>query len=269
MQKQKNCAILPIAGFLGMHWRSDCRMRLFKRALCEFAGTLILIFIGCGTAMTVGVSSSGESGRVVSALAFGFGLLAATYSVGRLSGGHFNPAVSFAALIKGDIGYGTFFAYISSQTLGSFAGAGVLALIFSLGEIEDRTKSLFSNSLGGVNGNIAAGLITELLLTAVFVIVFLGVTDQMRNGGAEGLILSFALTGVHLLGIGLTGASVNPARSIGSAVVSALSGNVEPLGELWIFIVAPFAGAALASLVYMLLTGKFEDLERQTTPTEK
>ena len=130
----------------------------------------------------------------------------------------------------------------------------MLALIFNLGGVEDMTGGFGTNGLAGVNGSIAAGLIVECVLTFVFVLAILGVTSaKAKHGSFGGLVIGLTLTFVHILGIGLTGTSVNPARSIGPALVAAITGNTEPLASLWIFIVAPLAGAALAALCYKFL----------------
>jgi len=145
---------------------------------------------------------------------------------------------------------------VISQCLGALAGAGVLAAIFNLGGIKDMTGGYGSNGLSGVNGSAGAGILVEVVLTFIFVMVILGVTSKKAaHGSFGGLIIGLTLVLVHILGIGLTGTSVNPARSIGPAVVAALSGNMDPLSAVWIFIVAPLAGAALAAIVYMFLEG--------------
>lgn len=233
-------------------------MTLFKKATAEFIGTLVLVVIGCGTAMTVGCSATAGSGYILTAFAFGLGLLTMAYSIGNISGCHINPAVSFAMLIRGKIGYKEFLAYVGAQILGATAGAGILALIFGLSGITDATGGYGSNGLSGVKSDVASGLLVELVLTFIFVIAILGVTDKIENASTAGLVIALSLVGVHILGIGLTGTSVNPARSIGPAIVAAISGNVTPLSEVWIFIIAPLAGGALAALVYNFLSSKSE-----------
>jgi aquaporin Z len=129
-----------------------------------------------------------------------------------------------------------------------------LAAIFSLGNVTDMTGGYGSNGLSGVNGSGLAGLLVEIILTFIFVMTILGVTSKKANHGSfGGLIIGFTLTLVHILGIGLTGTSVNPARSLGPAIIAALSGNTAPLSALWVFIVGPFIGAALAAVVYKFL----------------
>ena len=135
-----------------------------------------------------------------------------------------------------------------SQCAGALGGAAVLALIFGLGGVTDMTGGLGSNGLAGVGGNALAGLLVEIVLTFIFVFAILGVTNKKAGHGSfGGLVIGFTLVVVHILGIGLTGTAVNPARSIGPALVAAIRGNSEPLASLWVFIIGPMAGAALAA----------------------
>ena len=235
-------------------------MDRFKKYLAEFIGTLVLVLIGCGTAMLVGCDAKNGSGYLLTALAFGLVIVGMAYCVGNISGCHINPAVSLAVLISGGMTFCDFIGYVVSQCLGAFAGAGLLAAIFKLGGVTDMTRGFGSNGLAGVNGNIAAGLIVEVLLTFIFVLTILGVTSKTAGHGSfGGLVIGFTLVLVHILGIGLTGTSVNPARSIGPAIVAAFAGNTDPIKALWVFIVAPLAGAALAAITYKFLEKKSEN----------
>ena len=147
-----------------------------------------------------------------------------------------------------------FFGYVCAQCLGALAGAGILAAIFGLGGVTDMTGGFGSNGLAGVNGSIVAGLLVEVVLTFIFVMTILGVTSKKAGHGSfGGLIIGLTLVLVHILGIGLTGTSVNPARSLGPAIVAAIAGNTAPIACVWVFIVGPFIGAALAALVYNFL----------------
>jgi aquaporin Z len=175
------------------------------------------------------------------------------YCVGNVSGCHINPAVSLACLISGRMGISDFIFYVISQVLGAISGAACLKIIFSLGNVTDKTGGLGSNGLAGVGDSAVAGLIVECLLTFIFVLVILGVTDSKYNHGSfGGVVIGFSLVMVHILGIGLTGTSVNPARSIGPALFA----GGAALSSLWVFIVGPFVGAALAALIYKLFAKK-------------
>ncbi|MBR4168886.1 MAG: MIP family channel protein [Lachnospiraceae bacterium] len=225
-----------------------------KRYVAEFIGTAVLVFMGCGTAMLVGCDSASGAGYLLTALAFGLSIVAMAYCVGNISGCHINPAVSLAVLMTGGINVTEFIGYVVAQILGGFVGSGLLALIFSLGGVTDMTGGFGSNGLAGVNGNVVAGLLVEIILTCIFVMTILGVTSKKANHGSfGGLVIGLTLTFVHILGIGLTGTSVNPARSIAPAVFAAIGGYTDPIAALWIFIVGPLVGAALAAIIYRSL----------------
>ncbi len=225
-----------------------------KKYIAEFIGTLVLVVLGCGTAMLVGCNSDYGCGYILTALAFGLVIVGMAYCVGNISGCHINPAVSLGVLMSGGMTVSDFVAYVVAQCLGALAGSGILALIFNLGSVTDMTGGFGSNGLGGVSGSAAAGLIVEIVLTFIFVMTILGVTSKKAGHGSfGGLIIGLTLTLVHILGIGLTGTSVNPARSFGPALVAAITGNTAPIACLWVFIVGPFVGAALAAVVYKYL----------------
>lgn len=225
-----------------------------KKYIAEFIGTMVLVVLGCGTAMLVGCDAKNGCGYILTALAFGLVIVGMAYSVGNISGCHINPAVSLGVLISGGMSVTEFIGYIVSQCLGAFAGAGILAAIFGLGGVKDQTGGFGSNGLAGVNENAFAGLLVECVLTFVFVLAILGVTSKKaKHGSFGGLVIGLTLTLVHILGIGLTGTSVNPARSFGPALVAVFTGNMAPLGALWVFIVGPLAGAAIAAVTYKAL----------------
>lgn len=229
-------------------------MKSLKKYAAEFIGTMVLVIMGCGTAMLVGCASDSGCGYILTALAFGLVIVGMAYCVGNISGCHINPAVSLGVLISGGMSAKDFIGYVISQCLGALAGAGVLAAIFTLGGVTDMTGAFGSNGLAGVNGSSAAGLLVEIVLTFIFVLTILGVTSKKAGHGSfGGIVIGFTLTLVHILGIGLTGTSVNPARSIGPAVAAAIGGVGEPMASLWVFIVGPLIGAALAAVVYKAL----------------
>jgi aquaporin Z len=225
-----------------------------KKYIAEFIGTMVLVILGCGTAMLVGCDAANGGGYILTALAFGLTIVGMAYCVGNISGCHINPAVSLGVLISGGMTPADFIGYVIAQCLGAFVGSGILAAIFSLGNVTDMTGGFGTNGLSGVNGSSIAGLLVEIILTFIFVLTILGVTSKNANHGSfGGLVIGLTLTLVHILGIGLTGTSVNPARSLGPAIVAAISGNSAPLSVLWVFIVGPFVGAALAAVVYKFL----------------
>ena len=225
-----------------------------KKLVAEFIGTCVLVTLGCGTAMLVGCDAASGCGYILTALAFGLVIVAMAYSIGNISGCHINPAVSLGVLMSGGMSVKDFVGYVIAQILGALAGAGLLAAIFGLGGVTDMTGGFGSNGLAGVGGSAAAGLLVEIVLTFIFVMAILGVTSKKAGHGSfAGLVIGLTLVLVHILGIGLTGTSVNPARSIGPAIVAAIAGNADPIKALWVFIVGPLVGAALAALVYKVL----------------
>lgn len=218
-----------------------------KKYVAECIGTFVLVLLGCGTAMLVGCDAVNGGGYILTALAFGLVIVGMAYCIGNISGCHINPAVSLGVLISGGMTFTDFIGYVISQCIGAFAGAGMLKLIFDLGNIEDKTGGLGSNGLTGVSGSAGAGLLVEILLTCIFVMTILGVTSKKaKHGSFGGLIIGLTLTLVHIFGIGLTGTSVNPARSLGPAIFAGGSA----VSDLWVFIVGPFIGAAIAAFVY-------------------
>ncbi|MBQ6251259.1 MIP family channel protein [Ruminococcus sp.] len=225
-------------------------MESIKKYIAEVIGTFVLVLLGCGTAMLVGCDATSGGGYILTALAFGLVIVGMAYCIGNISGCHINPAVSLGVLLTGGMTFTDFVGYVVSQCVGAIAGAGMLKAIFDLGNITDMTGGYGSNGLAGVNGSSGAGILVEILLTFIFVMTILGVTSKKANHGSfGGLIIGLTLTLVHIFGIGLTGTSVNPARSLGPAL---LAGG-DALSDLWVFIVGPFVGAVLAALIYKFL----------------
>ena len=215
-----------------------------KKYICEFIGTLVLTLFGCGIA----VVSGGD--LVATALAFGLAIVACAYAIGGISGCHVNPAVSLAMLIRGDIDVKDFVWYVVSQVLGAICGAGLLYLILSSTTL--GTATLGTNGYGVLsasNISLIGALVVEVVLTFVFVYAILGVTSDKKYASVSGIVIGLTLTFVHLLGINLTGTSVNPARSIGPAIFT----GGEALFQVWVFIAAPLLGAAFAALVFKYL----------------
>ncbi len=227
---------------------------MIRKFFAELIGTMVLVTMGCGTAMLVGCSATNGCGYLLTALAFGLSIVAMAYCIGNISGCHVNPAVSLGVLISGGMTGAEFVAYVVAQIIGGLVGIVILFAIFTCGGVVDMTGAFGSNGLAGVNGSIVAGLIVEIVLTFIFVMVVLGVTSKKANHGSfGGLVIGLSLTFVHILGIGLTGTSVNPARSIAPAIAAAFAGNAVPLSSLWVFIVGPLVGGALAAIVYKAL----------------
>ena len=224
-------------------------MSNLKKYIAECIGTMVLVTLGCGTAMLVGCDAASGGGYILTALAFGLVIVAMAYSIGNISGCHINPAVSLAMLIRKQLTAKDFVGYVVAQIIGAIVGALILKLIFGLGGVEDMTGGLGSNGLAGVNGSAGAGLIVEIVLTFIFVLAIIGVTSKVENGAVAGVVIGLTLVLVHILGIGLTGTSVNPARSIGPALFA----GGDALKSLWVFIVGPLVGGALAACCYSFL----------------
>ena len=212
-----------------------------KKYLAEFIGTAVLVIFGCGTAAVTGCSGAADASYVLTALAFGLVIWAMAYSIGNISGCHINPAVSLGVLINGGMSVADFIGYIVSQFLGATAGAAVLAAIMGKG------MGLGTNGL--YDGNIVKSLLVEIVLTCVFVLAVLGATSKAENSSVAGLVIGGALTLVHLLGIYFTGTSVNPARSFGPAL---LMGG-DALMNVWVFIVGPLVGGAIAAIIWKVI----------------
>jgi len=226
---------------------------LLKKAIAECVGTFVLVFVACGVAGATGGS------LVATSLAFGLTIVAMAYSVGRVSGCHINPAVSLGCLLTKRMNLKEFCVYVLAQIVGGFLGAVLVFGIFKMAGI-DPVGDACNYAVGfGVNGLTAGGivgaLLTEIVLTCIFVYAILNVTDEKAdNGKIAGIVIGLTLTLVHLIGINLTGTSVNPARSIATAISAAIyRGTLDALAQVWMFIVGPLLGAALAAVLYTVL----------------
>lgn len=232
-------------------------MEMLKKCLAEAIGTMVLVIFGCGVAVATGCS--GNAGIVATALAFGLVIVAMAYSIGNISGCHINPAVSFAMLLSKKMSGKEFALYVVSQVIGAIVGAAIVGLLF--GSFENLGGNAVQTALTGVYGDVgslAVGLLAEIVLTFGFVLAILGVTSKTDNKTVTGIVIGLTLTLVHLLGIRLTGTSVNPARSLGPALLQMLGGDFTAISQIWIFIVGPFVGAALAAVLYQFLDTKKE-----------
>lgn len=221
-----------------------------RKAVAEFLGTFTLVFFGCGSAVIAGPAIAGATTVGVLGIAFAFGLaiVAMAYAIGPISGCHVNPAVSLGALIAGRMSAGDFITYVIAQLAGAIIGALVLYVIMT-GKASGWTGGMGANGWGaGYLGeyNTASALIFEIVATFIFVVVILGVTHKLALSHFAGLAIGLTLVMIHIVGINVTGVSVNPARSIGPALFA----GGQALSQLWLFIVGPFIGAALAGFVF-------------------
>lgn len=215
-----------------------------KKYVCEFIGTCVLVLFGCGTAVVTG------GDLAVTALAFGLSIVAMAYVIGNISGCHINPAVSLAMLINKKMDVKDFCLYVVAQILGAFAGAGILYGILASTNL--GTEALGANgylAASATNITLVGAILVEIILTFVFIYTILGVTSDEKKGSIAGIVIGLTLTFVHIIGIKLTGTSVNPARSLAPAVI--LGG--EALKQVWVFIVAPFIGSAIAAFTFKYL----------------
>lgn len=219
-----------------------------KKLIAEVLGTLILVLFGCGAAVIAGplIGFTGIS------LAFGLAIVAAAYGLGAISGAHLNPAVSLGMVAAGRMSVGDFVGYAVAQIIGATLGAGILYLIASgKADYTVAGNGLGQNGYGaGYLGeySLSAALIFEAVMTFIFVTVILGATASGAPGAMAGLAIGLTLAAIHLVGINVTGVSVNPARSIGPALFV----GGKAMADLWVFIVAPLAGGLVAGLVYAM-----------------
>ena len=231
---------------------------LSRRLIAEFLGTFALVFLAVGTAVVGGAVGAGSVGV---ALAFGLVLTFGVYALGPVSGCHINPAVTISMLLTRRIDGAVGGLYVVVQFLGGVAGAFLLWLMVEQFDVIDQTGVLGSNGYGADAGiNLAGALVVETVLTLLFVLAVLLVTDKVSNAALAGVGIGAALAAVHLIGVGLTGTSVNPARSFGPALFA----GGTPLEQVWVFIVAPAAGGVLAALIYPFI--RAGESTRQAAP---
>ena len=217
---------------------------IMKKYFAEALGTFVLVFMGCGSAMLLGVGADG--GHLAVAFAFGLSIVAMAYVIGGVSGCHINPAVSLSMWLDKRLSGKDFVGYIIAQVAGATLAAALLALFVNAFGVVDATLpgGLGTNAVGGLG--IGGALIVEVVLTFIFVFTILGVTSNDKMAGVAGIVIGLTLVFVHIVGIPLTGTSVNPARSLGPALFA----GGAALSEVWVFIVAPLVGGALAVLAY-------------------
>jgi aquaporin Z len=230
-----------------------------QRLTAEFLGTFVLVLTGCGTAVLAATFLSGDIqlgvGFLGVALAFGLSVVTMAYALGHISGGHFNPAVTLGLAASGRFPWRDVAAYVVTQVAGAILAAAVLFAVASGRAGFSATESGFASngygdrSPGGYS--LFAGLVIEVVLTGVFLLVILGVTDTRAPKGFAPLAIGLALTLIHLASIPVTNTSVNPARSIGPALFA----GWDAIAQLWMFILAPAAGALLVGFAYRALLG--------------
>lgn len=249
---------------------------LFNKILAEFFGTFWLTFGGCGSAVLAAkfLATEGTTpinlgiGLVGVSLAFGLTVVTMAYAVGHVSGGHFNPAVSVGLMVGRRFPAAQLLPYVIAQVIGAIAGAGVLYLIASGREGFSLAGGFASNGFGEhspAGYNMVAALVAEFVLTFFFLFIILGATDARAPQGFAPLAIGLGLTLIHLIGIPVTNLSVNPARSTGPAVFV----GGWALQQLWLFWLAPIAGAALAGVLYPIVSGSYgtRSVDTQTQPS--
>jgi aquaporin Z len=236
----------------------------------EFLGTALLVYFAVGVAtLTFGFGATGASfaaGVVATALAFGLTLLALAYVLGPISGCHVNPAVTMGALLARRLPLAEAIGYWIAQFAGGIVGALVLWATFNSSPLYNRKHTGLGADGWGAASHIHIGaggaFLAEVILTALFVFVILGVTSETANAATAGMVIGLTLAVVHLIGIPITGTSVNPARSLGPALI--VGGTA--LHQVWLFIVAPLVGGVLAAGLHELLSPKSETLAPEATP---
>ncbi len=228
-------------------------MSSIRKYIAEFIGTAVLVIFGCGSAAAANALMGTQATiplaftTLLISFAFGLVIVAMAYSVGNISGCHINPAVSLGMLVAGKMSVTDFVGYVVAQILGGIVGAAAL-----MGILGGTEYGLGTNGYGeasAMGASMTQALAIEIVLTFVFVFAILGVTSKIENGAVAGIVIGLTLTLVHILGVPFTGTSVNPARSLGPALFM----GGEALSQVWVFIVAPLIGAAIAAVVFRLL----------------
>lgn len=221
-----------------------------KKYLAELVGTFVLTFLGCAAAVSLGCKDANTASVVGTAFAFGLAVVAMAYTIGGISGCHINPAITLGCWLSKRMSSKDAIMYMVFQVIGAILAAAVLYLIVKLGGAE-KVDALGQNVCPDGKNGIGVGFVVEMVLTMLFVLVVLGTTAK-TNGATNnfaGLAIGLSLILIHLVGIHYTGTSVNPARSIGPALF--VCGDA--LKQIWVFILAPFAGGALAALIWKII----------------
>lgn len=233
-----------------------------KKYLAECIGTFVLTLMGCGAAVFAGIGL-GTTGYGISTLgvafAFGLAVVAMAYTIGNISGCHINPAITFGVWASGRMKGREAGGYMVAQIIGAIIASAIIYLLVHSGNepgisaVFNDTTTTGANSF--VPGNLVPAFIAEFIFTFIFVLVVLGTTDEKKGAGAfAGLAIGLTLVLVHIACIPITGTSVNPARSIGPAIFACIQGDCLPISQLWLFIVAPLAGALLSAAVWKIFS---------------
>ena len=224
-----------------------------KKYLAEMVGTMVLVLMGCGSAVFNGGCGTPAQVLMV-AVAFGLSVVAMAYTIGGISGCHINPAITLGCFLSGRMNGKDAGMYMLFQVIGAFIGSAIIYLLVSFIDMNYATTTGANACAEGVS--ITGGLIAEIVFTMIFVLVVLGTTDPKKGAGNfAGLAIGLSLILIHIVCIPITGTSVNPARSIAPAI---FEGGAD-LQQLWIFIVGPFVGAFLSALIWaMISNGKNE-----------
>lgn len=218
-----------------------------KKYLAEMIGTMVLVLMGCGAAVFAGAGQPFDSvGTLGVAFAFGLSVVAMVYAIGSISGGHINPAITLGVLLSGRMSGKDASMYIVFQIIGAIIGSSILWFLAK----DSGSTTTLTGANGFAEGRMVAAFVAETVFTFIFVLVVLGVTAKNGNKKFAGLAIGLALVLIHIVCIPITGTSVNPARSIGPAIFQ----GGTALSQLWLFIVAPFLGAAIAAGVWKCIT---------------
>jgi aquaporin Z len=228
-----------------------------SKYIAELLGTMVLVLMGCGSAVIAGADGTTGVGLLGISFAFGLSVVSMAYAIGPISGCHINPAISVAMTVAGKLSVKDLAGYVVSQIIGAIIGAGILYVIVSNHPgFEMKPWALGSNGFGtGYLGEytLLAAFVAETVFTFIFLLVIFGSTSgQNTNGGFAGLAIGLSLVLIHIVGIKVTGVSVNPARSIGPALFA----GGEALAQLWLFVVAPIVGGILAAVVWKNILGR-------------
>ncbi|NDV78255.1 MIP family channel protein [Dysgonomonas sp. 511] len=220
-----------------------------KKYLAEMIGTMVLVLMGCGAAVFAGAGQPFASvGTLGVAFAFGLSVVAMAYTIGKVSGCHINPAITLGVYLSKRMSGKDAAMYMVFQVIGAIIGSAILYILAK----DSGSTTTLTGANGFAEGAMVTAFIAEVVFTFIFVLVVLGTTSEGGAGNFAGLAIGLSLVLVHIVCIPITGTSVNPARSVGPALFDAIEGG-KALSQLWLFIVAPFIGAALSAIVWKVV----------------